>query len=65
MVKNKLKEIRMREFLMAPGEFANKLKVNLKTYSNWEKDRSKPPLEEAIRISKLLNRTVNDIWDIE
>ncbi len=50
---------------MAPGEFANKLNVNLKTYSNWEKGRSKPPLEEAIRISKLLNRTVNDIWDIE
>ncbi|MFR5264503.1 helix-turn-helix transcriptional regulator [Clostridium sp.] len=65
MIKSKLLEIRMREFLMAPGEFANKLNVNLKTYSNWEKGRSKPPLEEAIRISKLLNRTVNDIWDIE
>lgn len=65
MMKNKLKEIRMREFLMAPGEFADKLNVNLKTYSNWEKGRSKPPLEEAIRISKILNRSVNEIWDVE
>lgn len=64
-MKNKLKEIRMREFLMAPGEFADKLNVNLKTYSNWEKGRSKPPLEEAIRISKILNRSVNEIWDVE
>ena len=35
---NKLREIRMREFLMDPGEFAVKLGVNPKTYSNWEKN---------------------------
>ncbi len=51
---SKLREIRMREFLMDPGEFATKLGVNPKTYSNWEKNRSKPPLEEALRIAKNL-----------
>ncbi|EOU1893556.1 TPA: helix-turn-helix transcriptional regulator [Clostridium perfringens] len=62
---NKLREIRMREFLMDPGEFAVKLGVNPKTYSNWEKNRSKPPLEEALRIAKELNRKVEDIWTLE
>ena len=50
---------------MDSGMFAKELGVNLKTYSNWETNRSKPPLEEALRISKLLNRTVNEIWDID
>ncbi|MDM0972537.1 helix-turn-helix domain-containing protein [Clostridium perfringens] len=64
-IKNKLREIRMKEFAMDSGRFAKELEVNLKTYSNWETNRSKPPLEEALRISKLLNRTVNEIWDID
>ncbi|HAT4137832.1 helix-turn-helix domain-containing protein [Clostridium perfringens] len=64
-IKNKLREIRMKEFAMDSGMFAKELGVNLKTYSNWETNRSKPPLEEALRISKLLNRTVNEIWDID
>lgn len=46
-------------------QFAIYLKVNIKTYYNWESGRSKPPLEEAIKISKILNLTVNDIWDVE
>ncbi|WP_164815513.1 helix-turn-helix transcriptional regulator [Clostridium perfringens] len=64
-VENKLREIRMREFLMNSVDFAKKLGVNLKTYSNWEKNRSKPPLEEALRIAKVLNRDVEDIWFLE
>lgn len=64
-IKNKLREIRMREFLMEIKEFADKLGVNLKTYSNWEKNRSKPPLEEALRIANKLNRRVEDIWYLE
>ncbi|HII4449369.1 helix-turn-helix transcriptional regulator [Clostridium perfringens] len=64
-MKNKLREIRMREFLMDSGDFAKMLGVNLKTYSNWEKNRSKPPLEEALRIAKELDRKVEDIWSLE
>ncbi|PWX20922.1 helix-turn-helix transcriptional regulator [Clostridium perfringens] len=64
-MKNKLREIRMREFLMNSGEFARMLGVNLKTYSNWEKNRSRPQLEEGLRIAKVLNRAVEDIWSLE
>ncbi|HFD2050276.1 helix-turn-helix transcriptional regulator [Clostridium perfringens] len=64
-VKNKLREIRMQEFVMDTGDFARKLNVNLKTYSNWEKNRSKPSLEEALRIAKELERKVEDIWSLE
>lgn len=65
LVKNRLREIRMREFLMDSGDFAKMLGVNLKTYSNWEKNRSKPPLEEALRIAKELDRKVEDIWSLK
>ncbi|HFD2054534.1 TPA: helix-turn-helix transcriptional regulator [Clostridium perfringens] len=64
-VKNRLREIRMQEFVMDTGEFSRKLGVNLKTYSNWEKNRSKPPLEEALRIAKELDRKVEDIWSLK
>jgi DNA-binding XRE family transcriptional regulator len=35
-VKNKLREIRMREYLMNPKEFAEMLGINRKTYYGWE-----------------------------
>lgn len=64
-VKNRLKEIRMREFLMEPQEFARFLDVNIKSYYQWESEISKPPLEKALEISKKLNKSVNDIWYLE
>ena len=62
MVKNRLKEIRMREYMMEPQEFAKLLNVNIKSYYQWETEFSKPPLEKALEISLKLNRNVNDIW---
>lgn len=64
-VKNRLKEIRMREFLMAPGEFAKYLGIDIKTYSGWENNRSRPTLERALAISEKLNRDVKEIWYLE
>jgi putative transcriptional regulator len=61
-VKNKLKEIRMREYMMDPGEFAKFLNVNIKAYYQWETEFSKPTLEKALEISLKLNRNINDIW---
>lgn len=55
----------MREFLMAPGEFAKYLDVDIKTYSGWENNRSKPTLERALAISEKLNRDVKEIWYLE
>lgn len=64
-VKNKLKEIRMREFLKNQSEFAKELEVPLTTYSQWERGTSNPTLEKAFEIAKKLNREIHDIWHYE
>jgi DNA-binding XRE family transcriptional regulator len=64
-VKNRLKEIRMREFLMAPGEFAEYIGTDIKNYSNWERNISRPNLEKSLEIAKKLNKRVDDIWYLE
>lgn len=65
ILKNRLKEIRMREFMMAPGEFAKKIGTDIKNYNNWESSRSKPRLEIALQVAEKLNRKVEDIWYFE
>lgn len=65
MIKNQLKEIRMKEFMMDPGEFTNYIGTDIKNYSNWENNRSRPKLELAIMIAQKLNRNVEDIWFFE
>ncbi|HYF75464.1 MAG TPA: helix-turn-helix domain-containing protein [Candidatus Nitrosocosmicus sp.] len=65
MIKNRLKEIRMKEYIMDPGEFAEFIGIDIKNYSNWEHNRSRPKLELAIIIAKKLNRKVEDIWYFE
>lgn len=61
-LRNKLREIRMKEYLLDVGEFARLLNINIKTYSNWEKERSQPKLQDAIRVAKKLNKKVEEIW---
>lgn len=65
MVKNRLKEIRMREYLMNQKEFASFIKIDLKSLSNWERNISRPNLEIALKIAKKLNKKVEDIWYLE
>lgn len=62
MIRNRLKEIRMKEYMMNSGEFAEYIETDIKNYSNWEYNRSRPKLELAIKIAKKLNRKVEDIW---
>lgn len=64
-VKNKLKEIRMREYMMEPGEFANLIKVNIKTYYAWELGNAIPSMKEGLRIAKELKKKLDDIWYLE
>lgn len=64
-LKNNLREIRMREYMMNPGEFAKMLKVPNTTYSNWESEVSKPPLDKAIIIASKLNKKIEEIWYLE
>jgi putative transcriptional regulator len=64
-VKNRLKEIRMREYMMSSGEFAKYLEVPVTVYSGWETNSSRPKLEKAFEIARKLNRKVDDIWFYE
>jgi putative transcriptional regulator len=61
-VKNRLKEIRMREYMMSVSDFANLLQAKLSTYSRWENGDNYPALEKAFEISKILHKSINDIW---
>ncbi|AVQ40491.1 TPA: helix-turn-helix domain-containing protein [Clostridium botulinum] len=65
IVRNNLKKIRMQEFMMAPGEFAEHLGVDIKNYSSWERGRSKPTLDKALKVAYKLNRDVKEIWYLE
>lgn len=65
MVKNKLKEIRMREYLMKPGEFAKLLGLSIRMYSAYENGHSNPTIEGCLKISKILNKNVNEIWYLD
>jgi len=62
MLKNKLKEIRMKEYMMGSTEFANMLEVSRSTYSQWENGTNNPPLLKALQLAKKLNKKVEDIW---
>jgi len=61
-LKNRLKEIRMREYAMNSKDFSKMLGINHTTYSNWETRVSKPTLDVAFETAKKLNKTVNEIW---
>lgn len=65
MIDNKLKEIRMRDFLMTQTEFANFLNISRKTYAGWENNISRPNLESAMLIAKKLNKSIEEIWFIK
>lgn len=61
-VHNKLKEIRMKEYMLGSQEFAKMLGVAKSTYSNWESGERLPSLITAFKIAEKLNKNINDIW---
>jgi DNA-binding XRE family transcriptional regulator len=65
VIKNRLKEIRLREYMMESQEFARLLEINHTTYSNWELGVSRPTLEKAFLVADKLNKRVDDIWHLE
>ena len=64
-VKNKLKEIRMKEYQMTPTEFCQNVLHIRSTYSQLENSKTIGNIETALKIAKALNRTIEDIWFIE
>lgn len=65
MIKNTLKQFRMKDYLMNKKEFAQYLGISELQYGRYENSTNQPSLEIALIISKRLGKTVNDIWDIE
>lgn len=61
-VKNKLKEIRMKEFMMNQKEFCSMLGISQSTYSPIESNLKQGNAETLLLIAKGLNRKVEDIW---
>ena len=65
MVNNKLKEIRMKEYMMSQKDFATFLDVQVKVYWSWENNKSKPTLEKALEVANKLNKNITDIWYLQ
>lgn len=64
-VRNKLKEIRMREYAEDPKEFAKRIEINVKTYYVWESGSALPSSMKMLEVAKKLNKKVEDIWWLE
>ncbi|BBK76855.1 helix-turn-helix transcriptional regulator [Clostridium butyricum] len=64
-VKNKLREIRMREYMLNQKEFCKILKISQSTYSAIESNKIQGNIENILTIAKALNRKVEDIWYLE
>jgi DNA-binding XRE family transcriptional regulator len=64
MIKNKLKEIRMKEYMLNQKEFAEKLEIAQGQYNRYEKELAAPTLEIALRISYKLNKDIRDIFSL-
>lgn len=65
MLKCRLKEIRMKEFMYNKLEFSKFLNIPYTTYCNWEAGLSTPKLEQAYLIADKLNKVITDIWYLE
>ncbi|MCT8976281.1 helix-turn-helix domain-containing protein [Clostridium sp. CX1] len=65
-IKNRLKEIRMREYMLNQKEFAEEiLKISVFTYNPIESNKKQGNIETIFKISKALNRRIEDIWFYE
>jgi DNA-binding XRE family transcriptional regulator len=64
-VRNRLKEIRMREYMINSKEFAEIIDVLPDNYSRIENNKTQVSLERAILIAKKLGKSVEDIFEVE
>lgn len=64
-VRNRLKEIRMREYMMSQKEFIGLIGIDKSTYNSIELNKVQGNAETLLKIAKALNRRVEDIWYLE
>lgn len=62
MVKNKLKEIRMREYMLNQKDFCKLIGISQSTYNPIENNVKQGNAETILLIAKGLNRKVEEIW---
>lgn len=63
VLKSKIR-IRLAEMDKKQKDFAKELGVTPQTLSGWVKvDGNKPSLEQAFKIAKVLDCTVDDLWE--
>lgn len=62
MVKNKLKEIRMREYMLNQKDFCRLIGISQSTYNPIENNTKQGNAETILLIAKGLNRRVEEIW---
>ena len=65
LLDNKLKEIRMREFMFTQKEFSSFLSIPESQFYRYEMKKSQPSLEIALKIAQKLDRPISEIWWIE
>lgn len=65
MVKNRLREIRMREYMLSSKEFCEILNIPESTYSKIESNKQQGNIETILKIAKALNLKVEDIWYLD
>lgn len=61
-VKNRLKQIRMRDYMMSQKDFCNMIGISQSTYSPIEANIKQGNAETLLLIAKGLNRKVEEIW---
>ena len=61
-IKNRLKGIRMKEYMLNSKEFSKLIGVKLSTYSQWENGVNTPSVEKSFEIAKILNKQITEIW---
>ena len=62
MLKNHLKEIRMKEFMLSRREFAAFINISERQYCRYERMEAQPTLESAFNIAQKLNKKIDEIW---
>jgi putative transcriptional regulator len=63
MIVNRLKQIRMKEYMQTQTEFAEMLEISIYQYNRYEHDIN-PSLEIALKIANKLNRDVKEIFSL-
>lgn len=62
MIKNRLKEIRMKEYMLTQKEFAKLLNADITHYNRWENNKMQPNSEMMFDICKKLNKKIEDVF---